>query len=226
MKIVARERAPTGARTVGAASAATLLFVLLAGCASTPRNSADSLTALDQELTTFLAHYAEAYNRQDYVSLLQMWDADDANVLYIPEEIDPPMHGWPAICAYFNRPGVLEGLRNEYSNLNAHYIAPDIALATYQLHFTIKVRDLKPFSTSDRIVAVFRRKNGEWKMAAYVEAPQAPLNMARLALKTSKSLDATQQKELLRTIYTLMEDAVPEDFDEWLEKQQAQKARP
>lgn len=204
----------------------TLLFVLLTGCASTPRNSADSLAALDQELTIFLARYAEAYNRQDYVALLQMWDEDDPNVLYIPEEIDPPMHGWSAIRAYFNRPGVLEGLRNEYSNLSAHYLAPDVAMATYQLRFTLKVRDLKPFSTFDRIVAVFRRKNGEWKMMAYVEAPQAPLTAVRNALKTSKSLDATQQKELLRTIYTLMEDAVPEDFDEWLEKQQAQKARP
>ena len=36
------------------------------------------------------------------------------------------------------------------------------------------------------------------------------------ALKSSKSLDKTQQKELLRTIQTLLEDAVPADFDAWL----------
>jgi hypothetical protein len=35
-------------------------------------------------------------------------------------------------------------------------------------------------------------------------------------VKTSKSLTPVEQKELLRTIQTLMQDAVPEDFDEWL----------
>jgi hypothetical protein len=65
-------------------------------------------------------------------------------------------------------------------------------------------------------MAVFRRKDSEWKMIAYAEAPQAPLTMIRKAVKTSKSLTPVEQKELLRTIQTLMQDAVPEDFDEWL----------
>ena len=63
-------------------------------------------------------------------------------------------------------------------------------------------------------------------MIAYAEAPQAPLTMVRKALKTSKSLDKDQQKELLREVQTLLQDAVPDDFDEWLEKQQAIKVKP
>jgi ketosteroid isomerase-like protein len=205
---------------------------LLAGCASVPRTSADGLTPeqsvpmeargattdLDREITAFLERYAEAYNREDYTTLLGMWDQDDPYAFYMAEEIDPPMHGWKTIRAYFNRPGVLDGIRNEYSNVRAHYLAPDLAIATYRLRFDIKVRNLKALSSFDRIVAVFRRKGGEWKMSAYAEAPQAPLTMVRKALKTSKSLDKDQQKELLRTLQTLLEDAVPEDFDEWLQQ--------
>jgi formylmethanofuran dehydrogenase subunit B len=76
---------------------------------------------------------------------------------------------------------------------------------------------MQALSSWDRIMAVFRRKNGEWKMIAYAEAPQAPLTMIRKAVKTSKSLTPAEQKELLRTMQTLMQDAVPDDFDEWLE---------
>jgi len=187
-----------------------------------PLQPAGRETTLDRELTAFLARYAEAYNRQDYPALLQMWDAEDPDVFYMAEELDPPMHGWKTIRAYFSRSGALDGIRNEYSNVRAHYVATDVAVATYRLRFDIKVKNLEPLSSFDRIMAVFRRKDGEWKLIAYAEAPQAPLTMIRKALKTSKSLDPARQKELLRTIQTLLEDAVPADFDEWLEKQQAQ----
>jgi ketosteroid isomerase-like protein len=240
---VARERAPSAAG-VGAALAATLPLLLittiLSGCASTPKPPADGLmteqsipmetrgdqSTLDQEITAFLARYADAYNREDYKALLGMWDQDDPYAFYMAEEIDPPMHGWKTIRAYFSRPGVLDGIRNEYSNVRAHYVAPDVAVATYRLRFDIKVKNMQALSSFDRIMAVFRKKDGEWKMIAYAEAPQAPLTMIRKALKTSKSLDAAQQKELLRTVQTLLQDAVPEDFDEWLEKQQTLRAKP
>jgi ketosteroid isomerase-like protein len=193
---------------------------------SIPMEVAGDQSSLDQEITAFLARYADAYNREDYKALLGMWDQDDPYAFYMAEEIDPPMHGWKTIRAYFSRPGVLDGIRNEYSNVRAHYVAPDVAVATYRLRFDIKVKNMQALSSFDRIMAVFRKKNGEWKMIAYAEAPQAPLTMIRKALKTSKSLDPAQQKELLRTVQTLLQDAVPPDFDEWLEKQQPLRAKP
>jgi len=213
---------------------AILLSALLGACATTPRQPADGLSAeqsipaepvgaasvLDGEITAFLARYAEAYNREDYDALLGMWDQDDPDVFYMAEEIDPPMQGWKTIRAYFGRTGVLDGIRNEYSNVRAHYVAPNVAIATYRLRFDIKIRNMQALSSWDRIVAVFRRKGGEWKMIAYAEAPQAPLTMIRKAARTSKSLTPDQQKELLRTVQTLLQDAVPEDFDEWLESRQ------
>ncbi|MEO8444988.1 MAG: nuclear transport factor 2 family protein [Gammaproteobacteria bacterium] len=176
-------------------------------------------TVLDGELTALLARYADAYNQQDYAGLLNFWDRQDPNVFYMAEEIDPPMQGWKLIDAYFARPGVLDGIRNEYSNVRAHYLAPDIAIATYRLRFDIKVKNMKPLSGFDRVVAVFRRKDGEWKFAAYAEAPQAPLTMVRKLLKTSKSLTPDQQKQLLKTIQALQEDAVPADFEAWISSQ-------
>ena len=175
--------------------------------------------ALEREITAFLERYAAIYNRQAYAELLEMWDTRDTDAFYMAEEVDPPMYGWPAIRAYFDRPGSLDGIRNEYSEVRARYLAPDLALATYKLRFDIAVRDMKSLSSFDRVVAVFRRCDGEWKLTAYAEAPQAPLTMVRKLAKNSKSLGPAEQKALLKTVQGLLEDNVPVDFEQWLNAQ-------
>ena len=108
--------------------------------------------------------------------------ADFAGAIYMAEEVDPPMHGWARIDKYFNpMPGVqiLDGIRNEYSDVRASYLAPDLAVATYHLRFDIKVRRQKPMSSWDRVMAVLRKVDGDWKLMAYTEAPMAPLTMVR-----------------------------------------------
>lgn len=176
-------------------------------------------TALDRELSSFLDRYAALYNRQAYAELLEMWDTDDPDVFYMAEEVDPPIYGWPAIKAYFDRPGSLEGIRNEYSDVRARHLAPDLALATYRLRFDLAVKGMKPLSSFDRVVAVFRRRDGEWKLASYAEAPQAPLTMVRKLAKNSKTLGPAEQQALLKTVQTLLEDTVPADFEQWLRTQ-------
>ncbi len=175
-------------------------------------------TVLKQELSEFLARYAALYNRQAYAELLEMWDTDDPDIFYMAEEVDPPMYGWPAIKAYFDRPGSLDGIRNEYSDVRARYLTADLALATYRLRFDLAVKGMQPLSSFNRIVAVFRRRNGEWKLASYAEAPQAPLTMMRKLAKNSKTLGPTEQQALLNTVQTLLEDTVPADFAQWLKK--------
>jgi ketosteroid isomerase-like protein len=176
-------------------------------------------TVLDQELGRFLDRYAALYNRQAYAELLEMWDTGDPDVFYMAEEVDPPMHGWQTIKAYFDRPGSLAGIRNEYSEVRARHLTPDLALATYKLRFDLAVTGMKPLSSFDRVVAVFRRCAGEWKLLAYAEAPQAPLTMVRRLAQNSKTLGPAEQRALLKTVQTLLEDTVPADFEQWLKTQ-------
>ena len=176
-------------------------------------------TELERELTGILARYAAAYNRQAYGELLEMWDTSEPDVFYMAEELDPPMYGWAAIRAYFDRPGSLDGIRNQYSEVRARHLTPDLALATYKLRFDIAVKDMKPLSSFDRVVAVFRRCDGVWKLSAYAEAPQAPLTMVRKLAKNSRSLGPAEQKALLKTVQGLLEDNVPADFEQWLKGQ-------
>lgn len=223
-------------------SAMTLRFVpfiavLLGGCAATGPDAGEfgpqampaalvqaaedeAGSELDAEITAFLARYADAYNRQDYDALLNLWDRDDPEVFYIAEEIDPPMKGWKLIEAYFARPGVLDGIRTEYSRIRAHHLAPDLAIATYFMRFDIKVKNMEPMSGFDRVVAVFRRKEGDWKMAAYAEAPQAPMTMVRKLSQQSKMLTPAETKTMLDTIMNMQKAIVPADFAAYLESQQ------
>jgi len=161
----------------------------------------DAEQQLSEEIQAYLNTYAAAYNRQDYETLLAMWDKSNPNPIYMAEEINPPMHGWSVLKAYFNpKPGVqvLDGIWNEYTDVRAHYLSDDLAVATYKLTYHIKVKRQKPMSSWDRIMAVFRKQDGEWKLTAYAEAPMSPLTMVR----------------------KMMENAVPEEFDEHLKKQQ------
>jgi ketosteroid isomerase-like protein len=116
------------------------------------------------------------------------------------EEVDPPMHGWDRINKYFNPvPGVkiLDGIFNEYTDVRASYLADDLAVATYHLRFDLKVRRQPAMSSWDRVMAVLRRKDGEWKLVAYAEAPMAPLTMVR----------------------RMLQDKVPAEFEDYLEAQ-------
>lgn len=204
------------------------LLSLLLGCATTPASrdigpqempaelnaaaAAKPASDLDAEITALLVRYADAFSRQDNVALFSLWDRTDPDVFYIAEEIDPPMHGWKLIEAYFNRPGVLEDVRYRFSDVRAQLLTPDLAIATYNMRFEFKLRKMKPMAGFDRVVVVFRRKEGAWKFARYIEAPQAPLTMVRKLGRTAKTVTPEQLQQVLRTIQTLQEDAVPPDF--------------
>jgi len=188
---------------------AIAVFVLILAAGAATANTHDNFErlpppdfddALSAELQLFLDAYATAYNRQDYDALLGMWDAEFQHPVYLAEEVDPPMLGWSRIRGYFNpKPGftVLDGIRNAYSDVRANYLAEDIAIATYKLRFDIKVRRQKAMSSWDRVMAVFRRRDGQWKLAAYAEAPMAPLTMVR----------------------RMLQEQVPEDFADYIEEQ-------
>jgi ketosteroid isomerase-like protein len=155
---------------------------------------------LSAEIQAFLDEYAAVYNNQDYETLLSMWDRDFGGAIYMAEEVDPPMHGWDRIDKYLNPvPGVkiLDGIFNEYTDVRASYLADDLAVATYHLRFDLKVRRQPAMSSWDRVMAVLRRKDGEWKLVAYAEAPMAPLTMVR----------------------RMLQDKVPAEFEDYLEAQ-------
>ena len=71
----------------------------------------------------------------------------------------------------------------------------------------------------DRIMAVFRKADGEWKLTAYAEAPMGPMTMARKQMKAipaQTDAEKAAYETTTETLKMLSEAQVSEGFDEFL----------
>ncbi len=182
----------------------------------------DEEKALVEELTVFLKAYEAAYNNQDYRTVKSMW-ADDGNPIYMAEEVPFPLYGKARLDSYFNpRPGrkILDGIYNRYSEIRAKNVAPGVAVATYRIDYDIKLVGMPPSGGWDRIMSVFIKEDGEWKMTAYAEAPMGPATMVRKMIKANPATDEQMKadyKTTQKTIKMLSQAGVSDDFDEFME---------
>lgn len=191
------------------------------------RDAQDEISAADQqlatEITAFLADYAVAYNNQDYRTVKSMWSGD-GNPIYMAEEVPFPLYGQERLNNYFDPiPGrrILDGIYNEYSEVRAKYLTPDIAVATYRLDYDIKLVGMPASNGWDRVMAVFVKEDGNWKLTAYTEAPMGPATMVRRMMKETPAA-TEEEKAAYRTTKTtikkLTEATVSEDFAAFLEE--------
>jgi ketosteroid isomerase-like protein len=176
---------------------------------------------LAAEITAFLGAYATAYNQQDYKTVKSLWHPD-GNPIYMAEEVPFPLYGQERLASYFNPvPGkqILEGIDNRYSQVRAKYITPDVAVATYRLDYDIKIIGMPATGGWDRVMAVFVRDAGQWKLSAYAEAPMGPATMVKKLMQQSPPADPAAEAAYATTratIKTLSEAAVSPGFDEFL----------
>lgn len=190
------------------------------------QNRTDSISAeelaLAKEINAFLQNYQAAYNDQNYKAVKSMWSGD-GNPIYMAEEVPFPLYGQDRLNNYFNPvPGkrILEGIDNRYSEVRAKYITPDVAVATYRLDYDIKLVGMPASHGWDRIMAVFVREDGNWKMSAYTEAPMGPATMVRKMMQATPAAteaDAAAYATTTKTIKTLTQSAVSPGFAEFLE---------
>ena len=150
------------------------------------------------EITALLQRYQELWDTQDFARLEELWDTEDPAPFYLPEEWTPGfITDWAGLRRYWDPvPGqvVIEAIRNVYSNVEAKLVAPDVAVATFDLRYDLKVVGQPPTGGEDRVLAVLVRREGGWRFAAYAEAPLNPVALVR----------------------RLYQRSVPADFDDYL----------
>ena len=117
----------------------------LPGAAAPPTQS----SALWNEIDAVLRKTEEIWNSQHFFRLKDVWDADDPEPWYVPEEIETPFRTWPELEKYWG-PGrrVLRAFRWKFSNLRVKALAPDLTL--------------------------FRKKPDGWKHILYAQCPLGP----------------------------------------------------
>jgi hypothetical protein len=120
----------------------------------------------------------EIWNSQDFGRLKEVWDADDPQPWYVPEEIEQPFFSWPQIERYWN-PGrkTLKAFRWDFSNLRVKALADDLALAIFDHFYEISLAvgpPSPPTAGFDRCLALFRRKPEGWRHILYAQCPLGP----------------------------------------------------
>jgi hypothetical protein len=167
--------------------AALQMFLGLGGLlAALPASAATSgpQAALHAEIEAVLRRTEEIWNSQDFARLKEVWDADDPEPWYVPEEIETSFRTWPAIEKYWS-PGrrVLRAFRWQFSNLHVKPLAPDLTLALFDHFYEIDLAvgpPSPPTAGFDRCLTIFRRKPEGWKHILYAQCPLGPDTYVRV----------------------------------------------
>lgn len=116
------------------------------------------------------------WNSQDFATILELWDEDQAFPTYIAEEQAQWFIGWDRLRGYLapeKMNPAIEALRLDYYDIQVKQIAPDLAIAVWYLHFEMKAIASNPIGEEVRASGVFRKKEDGWKWIHYAESPKA-----------------------------------------------------
>ena len=174
---------------------------------------------IKNEILDLIQETKRIWDTQNYSNLKSLWDAEDNNPLYIPEEkVDFPTD-WNSLERYWNPvPGkkILDGIRNDYSNIKIKLISKEVAIILMDLNYDLKVINSQPLSGFDRIMCVVVKKDGDWKYSAYIEAPMNPMSQVYLMWKDAENKNDPEYFDTYLQLLNLYEKAVPDDFSDYL----------
>lgn len=126
------------------------------------------------EVTAIIHATAEAWNSQDYASVLELWDPDEPTPFYLAEEQADWFVGWDKLRAYLAPPKpspAVQGIREEMRDIHVNHIGPDLAIAAWWMHFEMKIIGRKPIGEEVRVSAVLRRTPAGWRYIHWAESP-------------------------------------------------------
>ena len=121
---------------------------------------------------------AARWNSQDFASLLELWDPDEAYPTYLAEEQAQWFIGWERLRGYLDPPRpnpVVEAIREEMYNIKVKQIAPNLAIAVWEMHFEMKTIGSHPIGEEVRVSAVFRDTSEGWRYIHWAESPKTAM---------------------------------------------------
>jgi len=172
------------------------------------------MTDLHTEIDAILKKTEECWNSQNWHHMIELWDEDDPEPIYVAEELYQPMIGWDIIRPYFRPPGKgLEAFRWGYSNLFVKQLAPDIALALFSHWFELKLAhgQTQPRAGFDRVLALYRKKSDGWKQIMYAQCPLGPDTYVRALCEKIVQPDFAEFAERAKLLRKAVIDGATED---------------
>jgi len=134
--------------------------------------------AVEADVKAVIHDTAERWNSQDFATILELWDPDEPFPTYLAEEQAQWFIGWERLRGYLDpaRPNpAIEVIREEMSNIHVKLIAPDLAIAVWDLHFEMKIIAAHPIGENVRVSAVLRRTDAGWRYIHWAESPKTAM---------------------------------------------------
>jgi ketosteroid isomerase-like protein len=174
--------------------ATLLLGALPAGAA----NPVGVPAAIQADIEAVVQATAAAWNSQNYASVMDLWDRDEPNVMYLAEEQPGWFVGWSQLKAYLgsNAP-FIEAIREEMSNIRVQPLADNLAAVTWDMHFEMKTKGTRPIGEDIRVTAILRKKTEGWRYIHYAEAPMTASMYMRTLMQ--KDVDAEKFEQVMET---------------------------
>ncbi len=121
---------------------------------------------------------AARWNSQDYATVLGLWDPNEAFPTYLAEEQPQWFVGWDRLNDYLDPPRpnpIMEAIREDMYKIQVKQIAPDLAIAIWEMRFHMKRFMSKAIGESVRVSAVLRNTDEGWRYIHWAESPKTAM---------------------------------------------------
>ena len=135
------------------------------------------LDTVVKDIEAVLGDLCACWNRLDQPAIRELWDLEEKEPYFLPQEIKDPIIGWENLAAYYAAAQArLVSCSMRVWGVHAKLLAPNLALALYQMHWNGEIKGFDHlFGIDSRVTATFRKRDGRWMICHYVEAPAAPM---------------------------------------------------
>jgi hypothetical protein len=133
---------------------------------------------VEADVTAVIKDTAERWNSQDYATLLELWDPNEPFPTYLAEEQAQWFVGWDRLRGYLDPPRpnpIVEAIREDMYNIQVKLIAPDLAIAVWEMHFEMKTIGSNPIGEEVRVSAVLRNTRDGWRYIHWAESPKTAM---------------------------------------------------
>jgi len=133
----------------------------------------DIATEIEQVLTNLCGFWTQG----DQPGIKNLSDPEEDTPYALPQEMAAPVIGWEDLTQYYAAARArLVRCSMRVWDVHAKQLAPDLAVALYQMHWNGEIKGFDHLVGIDsRVTAVFRRRGERWLICHYVEAPAAPM---------------------------------------------------
>ena len=132
---------------------------------------------LQQEIGAVLRQLEKYWGELDFSGVRSLWDPEETEPYYLPEESEALLVGWPEVEAYWERTkAAVNSMSMRTWGLKVRRLQDDLAVAVYDMHWGGDFDGYsRPIGGENRVTAIFRHTKHGWRFCHYVEAPMAPM---------------------------------------------------